>query len=87
MPCVIRRRHQRREEPPSRGRLSRDRAWLTGKDEMSVHGFRALVRTLLDEVLGYRIDYIEHQQARTVRDPLGTAYNRTTHLPERREMM
>ena len=58
-----------------------------GKDEMSVHGFRALARTLLDEVLGYRIDYIEHQQARTVRDPLGTAYNRTTHLPERREMM
>lgn len=58
-----------------------------GKEEMSVHGFRATARTLLDEVLGYRVDYIEHQLAHTVRDPLGRRYNRTTHLPARREMM
>ena len=32
-------------------------------------------------------DYIEHQLAHVVRDPLGRAYNRTTHLPERRKMM
>jgi integrase len=57
------------------------------KDEMSGHGFRAMARTILDEVLGVRPDYIEHQLAHAVRDPNGRAYNRTTHLPERRQMM
>jgi integrase len=57
------------------------------KDEMSGHGFRAMARTILDEVLGVRPDFIEHQLAHTVKDPNGRAYNRTTHLPERREMM
>lgn len=58
-----------------------------GKDEITVHGFRATARTLLDEVLKYRPDYIEHQLAHNVRDPLGRAYNRTTHLEERKKMM
>jgi len=58
-----------------------------GKDEMSGHGFRAMARTILDEVLGVRPDYIEHQLAHAVRDPNGRAYNRTAHLPERQKMM
>ena len=58
-----------------------------GKEEMSGHGFRAMARTILDEVLGFRPDYIEHQLAHAVRDPNGRAYNRTAHLPERRKMM
>jgi integrase len=57
------------------------------KDEMSGHGFRAVARTILDEVLGVRPDYIEHQLAHAVRDPNGRAYNRTAYLPERRKMM
>lgn len=57
------------------------------KDEMSGHGFRATARTILDEVLGFRPDYIEHQLAHAVRDPNGRAYNRTSHLAERRRMM
>lgn len=57
------------------------------KEEMSGHGFRAMARTILDEVLGVRPDYIEHQLAHAVRDPNGRAYNRTAHLPERRKMM
>ena len=57
------------------------------KDEMSGHGFRAMARTILDEVLGVRPDYIEHQLAHSVKDPNGRAYNRTAHLPERRKMM
>ncbi|HYS90011.1 MAG TPA: integrase arm-type DNA-binding domain-containing protein [Bradyrhizobium sp.] len=57
------------------------------KDEMSGHGFRAMARTILDEVLGFRPDFIEHQLAHAVKDPLGRAYNRTAHLPERRKMM
>jgi integrase len=58
-----------------------------GKDEMTGHGFRAVARTILDEVLGVRPDYIEHQLAHAVRDPNGRAYNRTAHLNERRKMM
>ena len=58
-----------------------------GKDEMSGHGFRAMARTILDEVLGVRPDLIEHQLAHAVRDANGRAYNRTAHLPERRKMM
>ncbi len=57
------------------------------KEKMSGHGFRAMARTILDEVLGFRPDYIEHQLAHTVRDPNRGAYNRTTHLPERQKMM
>lgn len=51
------------------------------------HGFRAMARTVLDEVLEFRPDYIEHQLAHAVRDPLGRAYNRTAHLSERKKMM
>lgn len=54
---------------------------------MTAHGFRAMARTILDERLGFRPDYIEHQLAHAVRDPLGRAYNRTAHLAERRKMM
>jgi len=57
------------------------------KEEMSGHGFRAMARTILDEVLGVRPDFIEHQLAHAVRDPNGRAYNRTAHLGERRKMM
>lgn len=51
------------------------------------HGFRALARTIMDEVLEMRVDLIEHQLAHTVKDPNGRAYNRTAHLPARRKMM
>ncbi len=51
------------------------------------HGFRATARTILDEVLGFRPDFIEHQLAHAVKDPNGTAYNRTAFLSERRKMM
>jgi integrase len=57
------------------------------KTEMTVHGFRAMARTILDEVLGFRPDFIEHQLAHAVRDANGRAYNRTSHLPERHKMM
>lgn len=57
------------------------------KDEMTGHGFRALARTILDEVLHVRPDFIEHQLAHAVKDPLGRAYNRTSHIEERKAMM
>ena len=58
-----------------------------GKDVMTAHGFRAMARTMLDEVMGIRVDFIEHQLAHAVKDPNGRAYNRTAHLPERHKMM
>ncbi|MDD2499599.1 MAG: integrase arm-type DNA-binding domain-containing protein [Geobacter sp.] len=57
------------------------------KDEMCAHGFRAMARTILDEVMGFRTDFIEHQLAHAVRDANGRAYNRTAHLEARRKMM
>jgi integrase len=57
------------------------------KEEMCGHGFRAMARTILDEVLSFRPELIEHQLAHAVRDPNGRAYIRTAYLPERRTMM
>lgn len=57
------------------------------KDTMTPHGFRAMARTLLDEVLQIRPDVIEHQLAHAVKDPNGRSYNRTTHLEARCHMM
>jgi integrase len=57
------------------------------KETVTPHGFRATARTILDEVLGYRIDWIEHQLAHAVKDPNGRAYNRTAHLEGRAEML
>ncbi len=62
-------------------RLGIDKATFTG------HGWRAAARTILDEVLNFRPDFIEHQLAHAVRDPNGRAYNRTAFLPERHKMM
>ena len=53
----------------------------------TAHGFRAMARTIMDEVLNERVDLIEHQLAHAVKDANGRAYNRTAHLPARREMM
>lgn len=57
------------------------------KDVSTNHGFRATMRTLLEERLGYDERLTEHQLAHTVHDTLGRAYNRTKHLSERRNMM
>lgn len=62
------------------------RMGFTG-DQVTAHGFRATARTLLDELLGFRPDYIEHQLAHQVKDANRRAYNRTSFLKERRDMM
>lgn len=56
-------------------------------DTMTPHGFRAMARTLLDEVLGFRVEWIEQQLAHAVKDANGRAYNRTKHLKQRTDMM
>ncbi|MCL1483654.1 MULTISPECIES: integrase arm-type DNA-binding domain-containing protein [unclassified Marinobacter] len=57
------------------------------KGIMTGHGFRAMAKTVLTERLSFRTEIIEMQMAHRVRDVHGRAYNRTTWLPERREMM
>lgn len=67
--------------------LSAMRRLELSADLVTNHGWRATARTLLDEVLHFAPHLIEHQLAHTVKDPLGRAYNRTSHLPERKKMM
>lgn len=57
------------------------------KNTHTAHGFRTTARTIMDEVLNERVDLIEHQLSHQVKDANGRAYNRTAHLPARREMM
>lgn len=57
------------------------------KTEITGHGFRAMARTILHEELHQKPEVIEHQLAHTVPDALGTAYNRTKFLKERKAMM
>ena len=57
------------------------------REDAPAHGFRAMARTILEEVLHVQPEIIEHQLAHVVRDILGRAYNRTTHLAARKKMM
>lgn len=57
------------------------------RTEITGHGFRAMARTILHQDLGVPPEVIEHQLAHRVPDNLGTAYNRTKFLKERRMMM
>lgn len=57
------------------------------RTEITGHGFRAMARTILHEELHHKPEVIEHQLAHVVADTLGTAYNRTKFLKERKAMM
>lgn len=57
------------------------------RETMTAHGFRAMARTLAAERLGVAPEVIEAQLAHAVGDALGRAYNRTTFLDQRRELM
>jgi len=57
------------------------------RTEITGHGFRAMARTILHQELGIAPEVIEHQLAHRVPDVLGTAYNRTKFIKERRKMM
>jgi integrase len=57
------------------------------RDTMTAHGFRAMARTMIAERLGIAPEVIEAQLAHAVGDALGRAYNRTTFIEQRRDMM
>jgi integrase len=56
------------------------------KDVLSIHGFRSMASTLLNE-LGYNRDWIERQLAHRERDSSRDAYNYAQYLPQRQKMM
>jgi integrase len=57
------------------------------RTEITGHGFRAMARTILHEELHQKPEVIEHQLAHSVPDNLGTAYNRTKFIKDRKLMM
>lgn len=76
-----------RGRPMSNNTMSAALNRMGYKDVMTAHGFRAMARTVLVERLNYPAEYVEHQLGHTVRSPLGRAYDRTTYLEQRREML
>ena len=60
--------------------------WDTQTDYTG-HGARPMARTILAEILDTTPEIIEHQLAHSVPDALGTAYNRTKYLKQRKIMM
>jgi integrase len=56
------------------------------KGQMTIHGFRGMASTLLNEQ-GYRPDVIEAQLAHCERNSVRKAYNHAQYLDERRDMM
>jgi hypothetical protein len=53
---------------------------------MTVHGFRAMASTCLHE-LNFAPDLIDRQLAHVEPNKVRAAYNRATHIAERRKMM
>ena len=56
------------------------------KGQMTIHGFRGMASTILNEQ-GYRSDVIEAQLAHCERNTVRKAYNHASYMNERREMM
>lgn len=74
-------------KPMSDGTVNRAIERLGFGEMMVAHGIRALARTTIRERLGYDSEVIEKQLAHKTKNPLGEAYDRTTFLDQRREMM
>jgi len=57
------------------------------QEELHVHGFRAMARTLIRQELSFDEEPIERQLGHAVKGPLGAAYNRADFVAERKRMM
>ncbi len=57
------------------------------RGRMTVHGFRALASSVLNEHSPFDGDVIERQLAHKEKDAIRAAYNRAEYLPKRRELM
>ena len=82
-----------KEHPMGQNALRLGLFRLGYKGRHEPHGFRAMFRTLASERLESDMDWqlntdcIRLQLAHKVSDPLGEAYDRTSHLKKRHEMM
>lgn len=54
-----------------------------GKDEMTIHGFRAMASTLLNEK-GYNADWVEKQLSHKDKDAVRGSYNHAKYIDARR---
>lgn len=57
------------------------------RGEMTVHGFRALASTVLNERTRFGADVIERQLHHKESDAVRAAYHRAEYLPQRRQLM
>ena len=57
------------------------------RGKMTVHGFRALASTVLNETFPDSADAIERQLAHSETDAVRGSYNRAQYLPRRRDLM
>ncbi|MBD2842237.1 tyrosine-type recombinase/integrase [Erythrobacter rubeus] len=57
------------------------------KGKATVHGFRGLASTVLNESGKFQSDWIERQLAHDERNQVRAAYNSAQYLPKRREML
>ena len=60
--------------------------WMGYKNRMTVHGFRAIASTVLNEN-EFRPDVIERQLAHTDANQVRRAYNRAQYMNDRIELM
>lgn len=61
-----------------------------GKEEMIIHGFRAMFSTILNEKKlewGFDADIIEAQLAHREQNAVRDAYNHASYLEKRRELL
>ncbi|MDR2459197.1 MAG: tyrosine-type recombinase/integrase [Deltaproteobacteria bacterium] len=56
------------------------------KDEITVHGFRGMASTILNE-MGFNPDWVERQLAHKERNSVRDAYNHAEYLSDRRRML
>lgn len=55
-------------------------------DKLVAHGFRSIASTALNEV-GFNTDFIEAVLAHSDKNEVGGAYNRSTYLEQRTDLM
>lgn len=63
------------------------RLGIDTQEELTGHGFRAMARTILRERLGFDSEWVEAQLSHKKQGALGSAYDRTTFIEQRKEMM
>ena len=57
------------------------------RSRATIHGFRSLASSILNESGKWNPDAIERQLAHSERDQVRAAYNRANYLEERKQMM